>query len=163
MRRVAIGLAVALAIVALADCKKESPPPDEGSVAGPLPHVNDPTKQANHGAAFALAVNAPPAEHGVPVVATVAVTPSAGYHVNTEYPTSLSFTDAPGITTAHATQSANEATHYDRHQLAFGVELTCADAGPHKLTGELKFAVCTDDGNGCMPQTAPVEVAVDVR
>lgn len=164
MRRVAIGLAVALAIVALADCKKESPPPNEGSVAGPPPGpIKDLTPKKDHGPAFALAVNAPPAEHGKPVVATVAVTPSAGYHVNTEYPTSLSFTDAPGITTAHATQSAKEATHYDRHQLAFGVELTCADAGPHKLTGELKFAVCTDDGNGCMPQTAPVEVAVDVR
>lgn len=160
MRRVAI----ALAVLALAACKRESPP-DEGTVdTKPLPPVKPlgPTK-ANV-PTFAVAVTAPPAEHGKPVVATVAVTPTAGYHVNVEYPyTALTFAAAPGITTAHATQSAQQATHYDKSQLAFGVELTCADAGPHKLTGELKFAVCDDNGTGCMPQTAPVEVAVEVR
>ena len=152
------------AVVVLAACKAGSPP-SEGTTDKELPPVKPlprPVKQDVP--AFALAVNAPPAQAGKPVVATVAVTPTAGDHVNTDYPyTALSFATAPGITTAHATQSAKEATHYDKTQLAFGVELTCADAGPHKLTGELKFAVCDDAGTGCMPQTTPVEVAVEAH
>jgi len=163
MIRVAVAVAVALGAVAA--CKHDSAPPNEGT-ADQLPPVKPLPNQrssAPGAAPYALAVNAPAALAGKPVVATIAVRPTAGYHVNTEYPTALTLTPAAGITTPHAKLSAQEATHLDRTQVAFGVELTCADAGPHKLTGELSFAVCSDDNSGCMPQTTPVEVAVNVK
>jgi hypothetical protein len=158
-------VAVVIALGSVAACKRESAPPNEGTTdqlppVKPLPNQRPATPGA---APFALAVHAPPAEAGKPVVATVAVTPAAGYHVNTGYPTQLTFAPAAGITTPHAKQTATEATHLDRTQLAFGVELTCAAAGPHKLTGELSFAVCNDDNTGCLPQTTPVEVAVTAK
>jgi hypothetical protein len=155
-------------VIALAACKRDAAP-DEGTVSNePLPPVKknpDLAPPAPRGQTFQLAVSPPAAaKPGEAAIATIAVTPGAGYQLNPEYPyTELTLAPPAGVTAARAVQSATDAKQNDKQQLSFAVELTAATAGMHRIPGELKFAVCTSDESACLPQTRPVEVAVRVE
>jgi hypothetical protein len=89
-------------------------------------------------------------------VASVKVTPGAGYKMNHEYPTKLTLQPTDGVSTAKAVLLKGDAAKFDDHQLAFDVKLTAAKAGTYTVLGTLAFAVCTDAT--CDPKTEKIAI-----
>ena len=104
---------------------------------------------------FSVALEVPAnVASGAEAVASVKVTPGAGYKVNEEYPTKLTLQPTEGVTTAKAVLLKADAAKFDKHELAFNVKLTAAKAGTYTVNGTLAFAVCTDAT--CDPKTEKI-------
>jgi len=116
-----------------------------------------------------LAIELPAdAKAGAEVIAKVTVTPGAGYHVNTEYPTKLTLTPPQGVTLAKAELAAGghdnakgDADALDEKQLAFAVKLTPAASGSYTINGNFKFAVC--DKSQCLPKREAIAITVAAK
>ena len=116
-----------------------------------------------------LAIEPPAdAKAGAEAVAKVTVTPSAGYHVNTEYPTKLTLTSPQGVTLAKTEfvagghdNAKGDADALDEKQLAFAVKLTPAASGSYTINGSFKFAVC--DQNQCLPKRETIAITVAAK
>jgi hypothetical protein len=102
------------------------------------------------------------ATHGQPATAQVAFRPAAGYHLNTEFPTSLKLNAPAGVTTAKASLAKSDAKLSEKEG-SFSVVLTAQDAGKKVVSGELRFAVCTDNGTSCEPQRLPIAIELDAK
>src|SRR5579864_5114581 len=101
---------------------------------------------ADEGAAvssYVLKVDAPPAKKGQKAIAKIKITPGGGYHLNKEYPTSLALTPPSGVTVDKAKLTAKDATKWEEQGGEFDVGYTAQNAGKQKVTGEIKFAVCS--------------------
>jgi len=101
-------------------------------------------------------------------IAKVTVTPGAGYHVNTEYPTKLTLTPPQGVTLAKAEFTAGghdsakgDADALDEKQLAFAVKLTPTASGSYTINGNFKFAVC--DKSQCLPKREAIAITVAAK
>lgn len=112
-----------------------------------------------------LAIEVPAATAGAKVVANIVVTPGAGFHVNTEYPTKLKLETATGVTFAKAELKAGgpskekgDAAEMTEQKLHFAVELTPAAAGSYTVNGSFKFAVC--DKDQCLPKKEAIAIQV---
>jgi hypothetical protein len=99
---------------------------------------------------------APPADAkaGAEAIAHIVITPGKGYHVNQDYPVKLTLEPPSGVTIAKATQVKADAAQMTASKLAFDVKLTPAKAGSYSVTGQLKFAVCTE--STCDPKKRPI-------
>jgi hypothetical protein len=95
---------------------------------------------------------------GAEAVATVKVTPGAGYKMNHEYPTKLTLAATEGVTPAKSPLLKADAAKFSDHELAFAVKLTPAKAGAYTVNGTLSFAVCTDAT--CDPKTEKIAINV---
>lgn len=115
------------------------------------------------GSNYELSVKAPAAKTSVKSVATIKVVPTNGYKMNLEYPTKVTLNAPEGVTLAKAklTKADSDAVKVDKGSVEFSVEYTAATAGKKTITGEAKFAVCTE--SECLNQVAPVSFAVDVK
>lgn len=183
-----IGLVVALA--GLLGCSKaatnqdtQSPPPDKDMGAkiavpggngtkGAAPTTNASADeprlhlQPNEGT---LAIEAPgDAAAGAEVTAKVTVTPSAGFHVNTEYPTKLTLDATDGVTIPKAElkaggrdKSKGDADALDEKKLEFLVKLKPDKTGSYTVNGSFKFAVC--DKDQCLPKREPIKIVVAAK
>lgn len=110
---------------------------------------------------FNLSVNAPKsAKASTRTTATVKVTPSSGYKMNLEYPTKLSVTAPDGVTLEKAKLTKADG-RIDTKAVEFDVAFTSESRGKKSFTGELKFAVCTE--NDCVPQSTPIAFEVEVQ
>lgn len=112
-----------------------------------------------------LAIEVPAAKAGAKVVANIVVTPGAGFHVNTEYPTKLKLETADGVTFAKAELKAGgpskekgDAAEMTEQKLHFAIELTPAAAGSYTVNGSFKFAVC--DKDQCLPKKEAIAIQV---
>jgi hypothetical protein len=112
-----------------------------------------------------LAIEVPAAKAGAKVVANIVVTPGAGFHVNTEYPTKLKLETADGVTFAKAELKAGgpskekgDAAEMTEEKLHFAIELTPAAAGSYTVNGSFKFAVC--DKDQCLPKKEAIAIQV---
>lgn len=112
-------------------------------------------------ASYVLKVDSPAAKKGEKTVAHVHITPGAGYHVNKDYPTTLSLTAPAGVTLDKVKQTAKDAAKLVETEAQFDVAYTAAKPGKQTVTGELKFAVCS--ANTCDPKKSPVSFQIDVR
>jgi hypothetical protein len=116
-----------------------------------------------------LAIEPPAdAKAGAEAIAKITVTPGAGYHVNTEYPTKLTLTSPQGVTLAKAEFTAGghdsgkgDADALDEKQLAFAVKLTPAASGSFTINGTFRFAVC--DKDQCLPKRETIVIAVAAK
>jgi len=116
-----------------------------------------------------LAIEAPAdAKAGAEVVAKIIVTPGKGYHVNTEYPTSLTLAPPSGVTLAKTAFTAGghdkaqgDADALDEKTLAFAVKLTPAASGSYTINGKFKFAVC--DRDQCLAKKETIAITVAAR
>lgn len=105
---------------------------------------------------------------GSEAVAKITVTPGAGYHVNTEYPTKLTLQAPDGVTVAKAELTAGghdkakgDADALDEQNLTFSVKLTPAKSGSYTVNGSFKFAVC--DKDQCLPKKEQIAIVVAAK
>jgi hypothetical protein len=111
---------------------------------------------------YVLKVEAPPAKKGQKSVAKIKITPAAGYHMNKEYPTSLTLSSVPaGVTVEKTKQTMKDAAKWENEGGEFDVAYTAAAAGKKTVSGEIKFAVCS--ATTCDPKKSNVSFEIDVK
>ena len=91
----------------------------------------------------------------------VEIKPTGGWHMNLDFPTSLSLTAADGLSVAKGKLKKGSAKRLDESGLVFEVPVTAASAGSHTLEGTLKFALCRDEA--CAPVKEAIKVKVAVK
>jgi hypothetical protein len=111
---------------------------------------------------YTLKVDAPAAKKGQKAVAKIKITPGSGYHMNKEYPTSLTLNGVPaGVTVDKTKFTGKDAAKWEEQGGEFDVGYTAAAAGKKVVTGELKFAVCS--ATTCDPKKSAVSFEIDVK
>lgn len=110
---------------------------------------------------YVLKVDAPPAKKGQKAVAKIKITPAGGYHLNKEYPTSLALTPPSGVSVDKTKLTAKDAARWEEQGGEFDVAYTAQNAGKQKVTGELKFAVCS--ATTCDPKKSNLTFEIDVN
>lgn len=103
---------------------------------------------------------------GVAAVTRVRVTPAPGFHINTEYPFTLSLTTARGVSLAKSELrggrgSAGDAEQLDENGMTIAVAATATTSGDHAITGTIHFGICQRDR--CLSRDAPVSFALSAR
>jgi hypothetical protein len=101
------------------------------------------------------------AKKGERTVVKLKLAPGAGYHMNKEFPTSLSLVAPAGVVLEKPKQAAKDATKFAETGAEFDVVLTSADAGSKVVSGDLKFAVCS--ATSCDPKREKVSFTVEVK
>jgi methionine-rich copper-binding protein CopC len=101
------------------------------------------------------------AKKGEKATTKIHIEGTGGFHYNTEYPTKLTITAPSGVTVEKATQTAKDAVSLKKEGADLAVNFTATETGKKSFTGELKFAVCTD--NNCEPSTQKISFDVDVQ
>ena len=122
----------------------------EGSIAG-----------AVAGKPYSVTVAPVSAAKGQPIKAAVVVKPGAGYHINEEFPTKLSLKPSAGVTVAKAELLGKPDAKLSKDECRFEVSLTGTEAGKKTVSGDLKFAVCTE--TTCEPQKTVVSIELNVK
>lgn len=102
-----------------------------------------------------------PAKKGQRAVVTLRLLPGAGYHMNKDFPTSLTLTAPAGLGLEKTKQGAKDATKFEDGGAVFEIGLTGSELGPKVVTGDLKFAVCT--ATSCDPKREKVSFTVEVK
>jgi hypothetical protein len=110
---------------------------------------------------YRLSIEAPAAKKGQKATAKISITPGAGFHMNKEFPTSLSLTAPDGVTLAKEKLNGKDASRWEAEGGAFEVVYTAAQPGKKVVTGELRFAVCS--ATSCDPKKSPVRFEIDVK
>lgn len=116
-----------------------------------------------------LAIESPAdAKAGTETIAKIKVTPAAGYHVNTEFPTKLTLTAPEGVTLAKSELKAGgmdkgkgDADVFEEQSLELGIKLTAAKSGSYTINGTFKFAVC--DKDSCRPKKETIAIQVAAK
>jgi hypothetical protein len=111
--------------------------------------------------AYVLNVEAPPAQRGHQAKAKIRITPTAGYHMNKEYPAEIALVPPSGVTLAKAKLTAKDAARLDAQTAEFDVGYTAAQPGKKTVTGEVKFAVCS--ARSCDPKKAKLTFDLEIR
>src|SRR5262249_12404705 len=94
--------------------------------------------------AFAVRVDAPPAKKATRAVAKILLLPGSGFHVNKEYPTTVTLLEVPaGVSVERVKLTAKDAVKLEEGGAEFDFAFTSADAGKKTFSGEFKFAVCS--------------------
>ncbi len=107
---------------------------------------------------FNVKVDAPAAQKAQKGVAKIHIAPGPGFHVNKEYPTSVTVVAPAGVSVEKPKQPP---TKLEEAGADFEVVYTPSEAGKKVFTGELKFAVCS--ANSCDPKKQPLNFTVDVK
>jgi hypothetical protein len=124
----------------------------------------------SHGAAteskqddrYTLTYSAAGAKKGESAAATVTVTPKGEWHLNREFPTSLSVTPSTGVAVTKTKLKLQDAKRFDEHKgLEFQITYEAKAAGKEKLDGKLKFAICME--TSCSPVTEIFSIPIDVE
>lgn len=110
---------------------------------------------------YHLTIEAPRAKVGTPGQVSVVVKAGKGYHVNAQYPTSLTVNPPPGVELPKPKLTAKDGARIEAAQARFDVAYTAKEAGAKVFTGVLKFAVCTD--TTCDPHNEKISFTVDAQ
>jgi hypothetical protein len=110
---------------------------------------------------FTLTVNAPATKKGQKSVAHIQITPGSGFHMNKEFPTSLSLSAPDGVTLDKQKLSSKDASKWEEQGGAFEIIYTAAQPGKKIVTGEIKFAVCS--ATSCDPKKSKVSFEINVK
>lgn len=102
---------------------------------------------------------------GTAGTASLKLTPSAGYHVATDYPIKLTLEAPPGVTLAKTELSAGgrnkeqgDASTLTEQALAFAINATPDQAGSFEIKGVFKFGICEKES--CHPKKQPITITV---
>jgi hypothetical protein len=90
----------------------------------------------------------------------IRLTPRGNYHVNQDYPLSITLTAPSGVTFPHPTVDRAQATTMTEQLAAFDVPFTSA-AGAQHVRALVDFAVCTPER--CMPDTRTLAIDLSVQ
>jgi len=89
------------------------------------------------------------------------LTPLGEYHVNREYPWTVSVTGPEGVTLPQPTLESGSATEMTDTVARFSVPFTPTATGTHHMVASVDFGICTDEG--CQFETRAVAVDVTVN
>jgi hypothetical protein len=112
--------------------------------------------------AYSVKIDAPPGKTAQKGVVKIVIQPGTGFHVNKDYPTSLTLTGIPaGVLVDKMKQTAKDAAKLTEQEAEFDVSYTASAAGKQTVTGDLKFAVCS--ANSCDPKKEKLTFVVDIK
>jgi len=111
-------------------------------------------------ASFSVKVDAPAAKKAAPGKVHVHIAPGSGFHMNKDYPTSVTVVAPAGVTVEKAKLTAGDIKLVEAGA-DFDVSFTAADAGKKTFEGELKFAVCS--ATSCDPKKEKLSFVVEVK
>ncbi|HZF50390.1 MAG TPA: hypothetical protein VE093_17150 [Polyangiaceae bacterium] len=110
---------------------------------------------------YKLSVSAASAKVSAKSSATITVVPTDGFKMNLEYPTKVTLNAPAGVSLEKAKLTAKDAKQLDAKAAIFDVAFTASEPGKKTITGEIKFAVCTE--NSCDPKSQQIAIDVDVQ
>lgn len=122
--------------------------------APPSERVDDPTFEL-------AAVAAGPYAAGKLSSFAVSLKPRGEYHVNQDYPMSISITPSAGVEFPKTQIGKPEAAEFGDNIARFDVPFTGKAAGKHTITANVKFAVCTPEN--CVPDERTLAVVLPVE
>jgi hypothetical protein len=112
------------------------------------------------GESFSLTLDQPdPVAAGAEAILRITVVPSAGYHINQDFPTKVTLEPPAGLKLAKTELKLADAEKVDDKQLVFAIAATPASAGSFTIPGKIKFAVCRGEED-CEPKRRPVSFTV---
>lgn len=142
-------------------------PTDTGTQAAGAPSVTGASDPRFHlkPEEGTITIDKAQAKPGAAGTASLKLTPSAGYHVATDYPIKLTLEAPPGITLAKTELSAGgrnkeqgDASTLTEQALAFAIDATPAQAGSFEIKGVFKFGICEKES--CHPKKQPITITV---
>jgi len=117
---------------------------------------------ASAGGQYKLEVKAPASvKKGERSAAQLHVEGANGFHINTEFPAKLTVSAPSGVTVEKPSQTKEDAVKLKQEGADFTIAFTSSDAGKKDFTGELRFAVCSD--NICTTSSETIAFSVDVK
>lgn len=91
----------------------------------------------------------------------VALTPRGNYHVNDQYPMTITLAGPGEVTFPSAEITREQAAEYGEPRARFQVPFTATAAGQHRVTAQVDFAVCTPES--CMPDCRTLALVLPVQ
>ncbi|MFV8755778.1 hypothetical protein ACNOYE_34945 [Nannocystaceae bacterium ST9] len=110
---------------------------------------------------YDLQIDPPAATVGAEGKVSIKIVPRGVWHMNLDYPTSLSVEPPAGVTVGKPKQKKEDAIKIEEQVAEFAVAFTASEAGDKTFTGEFKFAVCEEDT--CVPKTEKLQFVVAVK
>lgn len=167
-----VAVCVCLAVVAVA-CKSEpapeaAPPAEEAKPEPAAPAQPPPAAAAKEAGpsvsepsfdlTLATAGNYKAGELGRVVLT---LTPKGIYHVNQDYPISISLKAPAEVSLPKASLEKSDAAEFGEKVAKFDVPLTPSKAGEHTLLADVDFAVCTEET--CVPDQRKLALKLAVE
>lgn len=142
------------------------PPPAPAVAAAPSAVAAEPVAGAAPSsieeASFALRLaEAGPYKAGELGRVVLQIEPRGKFHINQEYPVEIALSGTPDTTFPKTTLMRPDAAEFDENKARFEVPFTVKSAGDHKLSCNVKFAVCTDEN--CVPDERDLSLALAVN
>jgi hypothetical protein len=172
MRIVAVLLPLCVATACGQGADKPAGPPPEAPAAPPAPAAPVPAEAPKPAAAapsdrvddptFELAAS-PVGPYSPGKLGSFAVTlkPRGEYHVNMDYPMTISVQSSEGVEFPKEKLGKPEAAQFGEQLARFDVPFTPKSAGAHKIEAHVKFAVCTPEN--CIPDERTLAVVLPVE
>lgn len=125
-----------------------------GEEGAPGPVVEDPTFELRASAAG-------PYSAGEAGDFEIQLTPRGEYHVNQEFPMNVALSGPDGVELPGQPLGNADADEFTEERARFRVPFTAGEAGEHRVTAEVDFAVCTPEA--CMPDHRTLALVLPVR
>ncbi|MCA9713629.1 MAG: hypothetical protein H6713_30665 [Myxococcales bacterium] len=111
---------------------------------------------------FALSIE-PPSEAaaGEESVVKIKVLPKEPWHMNHDYPTTLTIDPPGGVSLAKGELKRGDAVKFEDAGCEFDVAFTPSETGEKTFSGKFRFAICQDEA--CAPVSEDVEFRVAVK
>jgi hypothetical protein len=119
------------------------------------------SSQAFADTSYSLKIDTPPAKKTQRAVAHIHIAPGTGFHVNKDYPTSVTVVPPTNVVVEKPKQTGKDAVKLAEDGADFDVAFVPGEPGQKTFTGELKFAVCS--ANSCDPKKEKLSFTVDVK
>jgi hypothetical protein len=146
--------------------KAAEPAKDEGAVAGKPVEGEQKVATVEGGGdeetPYDLQIDPSDATVGAEGKVSIKIVPRGIWHLNLEFPTSLSVEAPAGVTVGKPKQKKDDAISFDEKSAEFAVSFTASEPGDKTFTGEFKFAVCEGD-EACMQKTEKLSFVVAVK
>ena len=137
-------------------------PPEPLAVA---PHADAPPAEAGpvvDDPSFELRANAHgPYTAGTQGTFEILLTPRGNYHVNQDYPMSVTLTGPDAVAFPSAELGNDDAAERTLQRARFDVPFTASAAGEQRVTVDVDFAVCTPET--CMPDRRTLALLLPVE
>jgi hypothetical protein len=152
-------LLAAMTATSLLGCSRETEAKDLPQAAPPVAAKTGPRSE---GQGYIVDV-LPPTQATAGAASTIQVTlrPTAGFHVNKEFPMALTIVAPDGVDVPKAKLSAADAAKLTDDRAEFAVAFTSKAAGDKAFTATFRFAVCTAET--CDPKVEKLAWNVSVK
>jgi len=91
----------------------------------------------------------------------IQITPKGEWHMNDEFPTTVTVREVDGVTFPKSDFEKSDAAEFAERSARFDVPFTASAAGEHRVVCDVSFAVCTDEN--CIPEERTLAVLLPVQ